>query len=320
MSDFKQKLFSQTKYVNITEGDNFLRLMPHKQFDNPHAQWYVYRRAYRYSSTYANNLAYTGDEVYHDSCDGQSHNKSGVYDRSGNSDLIAIYNRFVSDYIAKKYVDTTSKERKDFFKNYFLFKQKRVHFYACKYENGYSEDEIPIISLLELPAYTFEKVIIPFIERIMDGGENKGTHPDGSYIFNIHRADGPPMTYIPDVVRVKQKVGGKTSELRLENKLTEGQLEELQELPAISTRFDGAYDKKQFSLQFDFLKWYDEHVFRHVTGEKSIIDRKEFKEGWIALKNKLEEEQRITQDQQEAKSQSASVTTAPAKDEDDLPF
>ena len=305
INNFNQPLFRKKKYVNIENGDNIIRLMPHKEFASLDVDWYTYHYCYIFSSKYAKIPDYKGDPIFHKTCDGSRHNCSNVYNQS--YDLIKIYNAYVSDCLTDKFSD--AEDRKPFFRNYFLFAQKRVHFYACRYENGYSEAEEPPVSLLEMPVTSFDK-FREFLEEEMDK-ENKATNPNSSYIFNIKRTVGDgPVSYSFKILKDKKKVDGKVSETPMENTLTEGQIAELNELVPIDMRFMGAYNRNQFDRQFEFLQWYDEHIFVPILEAKSIIERDEFKNSWTNLKDKMDEEEQLERERLEGTKQVVSHATS----------
>ena len=260
--EFNQTL-GDKEYLKIEDGDNYLRVLPHQSFTDKNANWYTTLYRYMINPKY---LVPQGKGVdssikFHYSLDGRIHNKSDDFDPE--RCLLAIYRGYVFNRMKEKY--STKEERASFFKDHFFSPQKRRCFYTIIYRD-YPLYQQSYMGMIDLPEKSFEK--FQQYAREVGGSDNKLTHPENAYVFNIKRVkeESGFVKYEFSHKTEREEVKGKKATVDVENTLTEEQIGHLNEMTPIDKVYKGKYSFAHFKRQMDFLQWYDANVWVKLEG------------------------------------------------------
>lgn len=307
---FKQQLFAGRNKVfgKIEDGDNYIRILPNKDFEDPNALWYVRQDSFNLSPKYKNFGVKDASYDPHYSVSGKLHFPGG-YDPNGC--LFGAYGDSVYAHITETITD--EKERKAWYREKFFFPRKALYFYGIKYSN-YPEYDKENLRLFNLPERTFQEDFEKVVKEEC-GEENKITHPENSYIINMKRGikNGFPSY---SFFTKKQKSSGRLSPV--EDTLTEEQISDLNEQKNIQEWFQGTYSLNHFEKQMKFLIWYDAHVWSTVKGAKSILKTQLFEDKYSALETRLVELEKLKE--KEVASREVEASVEQGGDEEDLPF
>ena len=322
---FKQQSFqdSEGSYGKIKDGDNFLRIFPHKDFQNPNVNWFSEKHRYFIDKKHFGVKLPKEEKPYHTSLSGVYHNYFG-YDKE--ACLLGLYRGFIFDFVRERYEE--KEDKVNFYKKYMFNPQRRVVFYAVRYESYPDPD---IIRLFDLPLSTFD-TLREYMAGV-SGIDNKVTHPDSAFIFNAKRSESLPKTYAFSHKTDKGKTSdGKNAQIDVENRLTDRQIESLQSLPTVDSLFANKYNMRDFDNQFSFLQWYDSNVWVKCDPKaKSILNSEAFKKGFKKVKEGVESGDECRENAKTKRKTMASDATSgvitdgnsnesTSSDSDDLPF